>query len=144
MDYSRSNQELFDEIKGGLARRRDYEPGNVGRLTVLFRFDVGQQEVWGQEFFVYSNQAEGFVYRGLFSNEIRLTVDDLLNDGDGWDRLEFWILGEKDHEVRYWANDAASQYWQPNQEVHIRFGTSRELDHNDLIQMFDVNFVRIE
>ena len=122
----------LDEERTRLEQRRRYVPGENGRATVQFRFNLDASQADDSFLLIYSNRARSSVYWGPYQSTLLVEIDDRLTTKKGYDNLEFRHLRLKQKEICVWVNERGYPYWHPGAVISITFLWQTFLDEDGL------------
>jgi hypothetical protein len=115
-----------------------YVPGDKGRGTVQFQFNLSPKEVDESLFVIFSARSRTAVYRGPYLSRVTVEIDDKMAADNSYDSLEFHLLQLKHRQVCTWINERGEPYWRLGAQIAIKFLPEQALDQEGLPKNFDV------
>jgi hypothetical protein len=121
-----------DEERAHLEQSRRYVPGEEGRTSVQFRFNLDPSRYGDSLLLIYSNRIRSSIYWGSYRSVLSVDIDSRLTSKKGGDNLEFWLLRLRQREICVWNNESDYPYWRPDAVIGIDFLWEAVLDEYGL------------
>ncbi len=131
-------QKQIDEERTRLEKQPRYVPGDKGRASVQFQFNLNPSPAGETLFVIFSNRLHKPVYRGPYRPSVRVEIDDGLSSDKYYDNLEFSLLEFGQKRLCIWTNERGEPYWRPGAHVTIGFLEESTLDKDGLPKRFDI------
>jgi hypothetical protein len=127
-----------EEERSRLEQRRRYVPGENGRASVQFQFNLDSWQTDDAFLLIYSNRTRSAMYWGPYQSALSVEIDDRLTAKNGYDNLEFRLLRPTQQALCVWGNERGYPYWRPGAVISIAFLGETELDEDGLSKNHDV------